>query len=82
MTDVKIPDEVAELEKQEPLLQLFRYEHLPPHLQAASKPFGDLARQIVRTTPNNRERSTCLRKLREAKDCGVTAHFFQEPKRG
>ena len=23
--------------------QFFAYEHLPPHLQAVSKPFGDLA---------------------------------------
>lgn len=28
-------------------LQFFAYEHLPPHLQAVSKPFGDLARNIA-----------------------------------
>lgn len=74
-------DDIAELEAQEPLLQLFRYQHLPPDLQERSKPFCDLAQHIVRTTPSNRERSTALRKLREAKDCGVSAFRFEEPKR-
>lgn len=75
-------DDWADLELQEPLLQLFRYQHLPKELQAASKPFGVLAVDVVRRTPNNRERSTCLRKLREAKDCAVSAFKFVEPTRG
>ena len=29
----------------EHVLKLFAYEHLPPHLQEVSKPFGELARQ-------------------------------------
>lgn len=59
------------------LLQFFAYEHLPPHLQAVSKPFGDLARQIVDTLPQNPERTTALRKLLEAKDCAVRAILFK-----
>ena len=59
------------------LLQFFVYEHLPPHLQAVSKPFGDLARQIVDTLPQNPERTTALRKLLEAKDCAVRAILFK-----
>lgn len=60
----------------EPLLQLFKHMHLPPHLKAISQPFGVLARQIVATLPRNPERSTSLRKLREAKDCAVTAQLW------
>ncbi len=67
----------------EHILQFFAYEHLPPHLQAVSKPFGDLARLIANgikdeTTwtaplPRNPERTAALRKLLEAKDCAVRA---------
>lgn len=59
------------------LLQFFAYEHLPAHLQAISKPFGDLARQIVETLPANPERTVVLRKLLEAKDCAVRAQLFK-----
>lgn len=59
------------------LLQFFVYEHLPPHLQAVSKPFGDLARQIVETLPSNPERTVAVRKLLEAKDCAVRALLFK-----
>lgn len=82
MPDNETVDDWDELENQEPMLQLFAYRHLPPELQAASKPFGVLAADVVRRTPSNRERSTCLRKLREAKDCAVSAFKFKEPKRG
>ncbi len=61
------------MEPQEFLLQFFAYEHLPPHLQEISKPFGDLARQIEETLPRNPERTVALRKLLEAKDCAVRA---------
>jgi hypothetical protein len=61
------------------LLQFFAYEHLPAHLQAVSKPFGDLARQMVETLPSNAERTAGLRKLLEAKDCAVRALLYREP---
>ncbi|MDO9440583.1 MAG: hypothetical protein Q7T73_06810 [Beijerinckiaceae bacterium] len=60
------------------LLQFFTYAHLPPHLQAVSKPFGDLARGMVDTLPSNPERSAGLRKLLEAKDCAVRALMFKK----
>jgi len=60
------------------LLQFFSYAHLPPHLQTVSKPFADLANQIVETCPRNPERTTALRKLLEAKDCAVRALIFKE----
>lgn len=58
----------------DPILRFFHYAHLPLILQERSKPFCDLARQIVTTTPRNAERTVCLRKLLEAKDAGVRAH--------
>ena len=58
----------------DPILRYFHYAHLPPQLQARSKPFCDLAMLIVTTTPRNAERSVALRKLLEAKDAGVRAH--------
>lgn len=55
------------------MLELFAYEHLPEHLQVLSKPFHDLAWEIAqRETQRPAEQMTCLRKLREAKDCAVT----------
>lgn len=60
------------------MLQFFGYEHLPAHLQAVSKPFGDLAKQIVETLPSNPERTVALRKLLEAKDCAVRALLYKE----
>lgn len=62
----------------EHILQFFAYEHLPPHLQAVSKPFGDMARQIVDTLPRNPERTVALRKLLEAKDAAVRALVAKE----
>lgn len=61
------------------LLQFFGYAHLPEHLQAVSKPFHDLANQIVETLPANPERTVALRKLLEAKDCAVRALIYKEP---
>ena len=59
------------------LLQFFVYEHLPEHLQAVSKPFCELAQQVVSTLPSNPERTVTLRKLLEAKDCAVRALLFK-----
>ncbi len=55
----------------DPMLRFFQYEHLPPHLQVAIKPFCDLAVVIVDTFPRNPDRTVALRKLLEAKDCAV-----------
>ena len=55
------------------LLQFFAYEHLPPHLQQVSKPFGDMARALAADLPANAESTTALRKLLEAKDAAVRA---------
>jgi hypothetical protein len=55
------------------ILRYFEYEHLPEHLQAVSKPIGDLARQMAGTLPEGPEVTAGLRKLLEAKDCLVRA---------
>ncbi len=56
-----------------PIMQYFRYAHLPAKLQLVSKPFGELAEQMDKGLPNGPEKSAGLRKLLEAKDCLVRA---------
>lgn len=65
------------MDTNEPILQFFAYEHLPPHLQAVSAPFGELARNLVATLPRNPERTVALRKTLEAKDAAVRALLFK-----
>lgn len=60
----------------EPLLQFFDYSHLPDRLKGTSKPFCELAKELVATLPRNPERTVALRKLLEAKDCAVRAVIF------
>ncbi len=59
----------------ERMLKWFAYEHLPPALQAVSKPFGELAQKICAAIPPGPERTVALRKLLEAKDAAVRAHL-------
>lgn len=55
------------------LLAWFDYAHLPPHLQAVSKPIGDMAHRLSAELPDGAEKTAGLRKLLEAKDCLVRA---------
>lgn len=55
------------------LLKFFAFDHLPPHLQEISRPFGELARVVADRAPQNPETTVALRKLLEAKDCAVRA---------
>lgn len=55
------------------IIQFFKYQHLPAHLQNVSKPFADLAEKMVAELPENEESHMALRKLLEAKDCAVRA---------
>lgn len=66
------------MSNKEPLLQFFKYEHLPQNLQNVSRPFGEVAQSIADRLPRNSERTTCLRKLLEAKDCAVRAALYDE----
>lgn len=56
-----------------PILKHFAYAHLPEHLQAVSKPFGELAEKMAETLPQDPETSVALRKLLESKDAAVRA---------
>jgi hypothetical protein len=62
---------------QDRMLQFFVFGHLPPHLQDISRPFRDLAANIVNKLPSNPERTVALRKLLEAKDCAVRALLYK-----
>lgn len=55
------------------LMQFFKYDHLPEHLQIISRPFFDMAQRIEQNVPRNPERTVALRKLLESKDCAVRA---------
>ena len=59
------------------LRQFFAFEHLRDDLQAASQPFAELAQLIDESLPENPEKTTCLRYLLMAKDCGVRAVLFK-----
>lgn len=60
------------------LLQFFAYKHLPPHLQAISKPFHDMATEMAKNLPQNPESTTAIRKLLEAKDCAVRSVLWKD----
>lgn len=52
-------------------MKYFKFDHLPPHLQAVSKPFGELAEQLDMLLPTGAEKAVALRKLLESKDAAV-----------
>ena len=52
-------------------IKYFAYTHLPPKLQAVSKPLGDVAQLLEALLPDGPEKSAGMRKLLEAKDCFV-----------
>ena len=56
----------------EAILRHFAFGHLPPELQAVSKPFHDLAQELAGKL-DGPELTAGLRKLLEAKDCFVRA---------
>ena len=59
-----------------PILEFFRYEHLPDKLQRVSRPICELARSIDAGIPDCAEKTVGLRKLLEAKDCICRAAMF------
>lgn len=58
---------------EDPIMQFFKYEHLPAHLQGVSKAVAGLAKLMDEQLPHGAEKSVGLRKLLEAKDCFVRA---------
>lgn len=67
------------MSKVEPILQFFGYSHLPGPLAEASKPFCELAYDLVNRYPANRERTKALEFLLLAKDAAVRAVLFRDP---
>lgn len=65
------------MDKEHRILRYFSYGHLPKPLQEVSKPFHDLAQEIVNrdTGKDIAEVTAGLRKLLEAKDCIVRANI-------
>jgi hypothetical protein len=59
----------------ERMLSWFEYAHLPAHLQEVSRPFGDLAHQLINLAEPGPERTVAFRKLLEAKDAAVRARL-------
>ena len=55
------------------VLQYFKCDHLPQHLQDVSNPFAELANTVADTNPDSQETTVALRKLLEAKDAAVRA---------
>lgn len=53
--------------------KLFRYAHLPEHLQEVSKPFHDMGMDLIDKLPPSAELTLTLRKLWEAKNLAVYA---------
>lgn len=52
-------------------MDFFKYDQLPDHLQGASRPFAELAREIEANLAPCAERTVALRKLLESKDAAV-----------
>ncbi len=55
------------------LMRFFEFQHLPLKLQHISRHFYTLADIVRNTVPDGPEKTVCLRKLLEAKDCAVRA---------
>lgn len=55
------------------LMQWFKFDHLPPHLQQPSEACAQLASEMDDLLAEGAEKTAGLRKLLEAKDCFVRA---------
>lgn len=69
----------GQAEQAEQILRYFKVGHLPEKLARVSRPFCDLALDLVQTLPRSAERTVALRKLLEAKDAAVRAALDPEP---
>ena len=56
-------------------MKYFDYSHLPEHLQAVSKPIGELADLMDAFISEGEEKEVGMRRLLEAKDCFVRANL-------
>lgn len=69
---LRLRDEAAHLELEEPLLRFFRIDHEADE-RFIMKLFGDLAATVVKQLPRSPERTIVLRKLIEALDAAIRA---------
>ncbi|MFH9957304.1 hypothetical protein ACH4OX_24265 [Streptomyces roseolus] len=61
------------------VLRFFAHDHLPDRLAAVSRPFADLAHDLVeRDDLNGPELTIALRKLLESKDAAVRASLIAQ----
>jgi hypothetical protein len=63
----------ADVSNEVPILRYFEWQHLPPQLQAVSRPICELAYEYADLLPSGPELAAGLRKLLEAKDALVRA---------
>lgn len=59
------------------LLKFFGWQHLAPHLQAVSRPCGELATKMDLELPPSQQKEFGMQRLLEAKDCFVRAKIEQ-----
>lgn len=62
------------------LMQFFKFDHLPAHLQEPSRSCCELAKKMDESLAEGAEKTAGLRKLLEAKDCFVRAVLEQQNK--
>lgn len=60
------------------LRQYFGWEHLPEHMQAISRPFGELAAFMDDLLPDNHQKDQMMHLLIQAKDCAVRAKIHKK----
>lgn len=58
------------------LAQFFEFRHLSPDMKHVTQPFAVLVQHVL-SLPDNPERTACLRKILEAKDCAMRAYTFK-----
>lgn len=68
---------LSDYEADYPVVQFFKWDHLPPEKAQFSKPFGELALQLCQTLPKNSETTKALDRLLEAKDAAVRSSFMK-----
>ena len=65
-------DQLDSASQNYPIMQFFKFGHLPQPLSRTSRPFAELALEMCKGR-RSAETSAGLRKLLEAKDCFVRA---------
>lgn len=58
------------------LTQFFEFRHLSHDMQHICQPFAVLVQHVL-GLPDNPERTTCLRKILEARDSAMRAYIYK-----